>query len=65
MPDLIAELETRKTYLKVSEFAGILDVTPRLVYKAIDQHKLPALKVGTAVRICPRAAAQWMRERTV
>lgn len=64
MPDLIAELEARKTYLKVSEFARLVDVCSRVVYKLIEQHRLPALRIGTTVRICPRAAAQWLRERT-
>jgi excisionase family DNA binding protein len=62
--DLIAELDSRKSYLKVSEFARMLSVSARQVYKLVEQHRLPALKIGTTVRLCPRAAAAWLRERT-
>lgn len=63
--DLIAELESRKSYLKVSELARLLSFSPSQVYALIAQDRLPALRVGPSIRLCPRETAKWMRERTV
>lgn len=62
--DLIAELETRKSYLKVSEFAKMLSFSVSQIYALIEQGRLPALRIGPTIRLCPRETAKWMRGRT-
>jgi excisionase family DNA binding protein len=48
-----------KWFLTVSECAGVLEVDPRTVRRAIDRGEIPAVRVGTNLRV-PMA---WLRER--
>lgn len=47
-------------FLSVREFARALSVSRSLVYRLVDEGKLPSVRVGAAVRI-PRAALDALR----
>ena len=53
-----------RTTLSLSEFADMLGVSKRLVYKLIEQHDAPPLiRVGRRVLIRREAAERWLTER--
>jgi excisionase family DNA binding protein len=64
MSDLIAELETRKSFLKVKELATLLSLSTAQIYVMVDSARVPFIRIGSTVRFCPRTVASWLRERT-
>jgi excisionase family DNA binding protein len=60
---LADELEKRKNALTVRELALLLSLSEKLLYRLIRQGALPALRVGTSVRLDPTVTANWIRGR--
>lgn len=49
--------------ITAAQLAKILQCSRREIYKLIDQKRLPALKVGTMVRLDPGTVAHWIRSK--
>ncbi len=49
--------------ITVVQLAAILQCSRGQIYKLIDEKRLPALKVGTLVRLDPAQVAAWIRSR--
>jgi excisionase family DNA binding protein len=49
--------------LTVVQLAKILQCSKAQIYKLIDGKRLPALKVGTAIRLDPGTTGDWIRHR--
>jgi excisionase family DNA binding protein len=49
--------------ITVAQLAKILQCSRGQVYKLIDEKRLPALKVGTMIRLDPGTVAAWIRRR--
>lgn len=60
---VIADIESSKRALTVRDLAEILSLSEKVLYRLIRQGKLPALRVGTSVRLDPAATAKWIRAR--
>lgn len=58
--DIFAVLRSRRTAWTVPEFATLLDVSKRSVYKAVTVGLLPAIRIGTSLRINPVDALHWI-----
>jgi excisionase family DNA binding protein len=56
-------IESRKSALKVSEVANILNVSQRLIYQLVAVGEIPHFKVGSAVRFEPKALSKWLHEK--
>ena len=53
-----------RTTVTLSEFADMLGVSKRLVYKLIDRNEAPPLiRIGRRVLIRREAAERWLTER--
>ena len=53
-------LQGRPRALRASEVAALLGVSERLVYKLAADRRIPAFRVGFALRFDPRALANWL-----
>jgi len=53
------EIDKSQMY-RVSAVARLLDVSPSTVYRAIDAGALPALRIGSTVRVHGSALAAWL-----
>ena len=60
LADRVLEFETAIT---VQQLATILQCSRGQIYKLIDEKRLPALKVGTLVRLDPTQVADWIRSK--
>ena len=60
---LADSIEERKSAITVSELAKIMQCSRGQVYKWIEQKRLPAIKIGTMVRLDPAEVADWIRGR--
>jgi excisionase family DNA binding protein len=60
LADRVLEFETAIT---VQQLATILQCSRGQIYKLIDEKRLPALKVGTLVRLDPTHVADWIRSK--
>jgi excisionase family DNA binding protein len=60
LADRVLEFETAIT---VQQLATILQCSRGQIYKLIDEKRLPALKVGTLVRLDPAQVADWIRSK--
>jgi excisionase family DNA binding protein len=49
--------------MTVAQLAKILQCSRGQIYKLIEEKRLPALKVGTMVRLDPGTVADWIRHR--
>jgi excisionase family DNA binding protein len=60
----LAEMvEAFETAITASQLAKILQCSRREIYKLVDQKRIPALKVGTMVRLDPCQVADWIRSK--
>lgn len=60
---LIETLENREEALNVRQVAELLGVSDKHIYELAAQGKLPAFRVGKAVRFDPQDVADWLRKR--
>ena len=60
---LIETLERREEALNVRQVAELLGVSAKHIYELAAQGKLPAFRVGKAVRFDPQDVADWLRKR--
>lgn len=57
-------VESKRAGWTVEQFARLLEVSAKFVYKQVKQGALPAYRVGSMIRLDPKAAASWLRSRT-
>jgi excisionase family DNA binding protein len=53
------EIDEARMY-RVSAVARLLDVSPSTVYRAVEAGQLPALRIGSTVRVHGAALAAWL-----
>jgi excisionase family DNA binding protein len=63
-PSIIESIAQRTEMLKVKELAAILRVSVRSVYNAIENDRLPVIRIGAVIRIDPVDAAAWLSARS-
>jgi excisionase family DNA binding protein len=56
-------VEDHDTALTVAKLAQILQVSTRQIYELVQDGRLPAIKVGTLIRLDPGTTATWIRSR--
>jgi excisionase family DNA binding protein len=49
--------------LTAAELARLLNVNPITIYRLAQQGRIPAFRIGSAVRFDPRALASWLRKQ--
>ena len=57
-------LKGRPRALRAGEVAALLSVSERLVYKLASERRIPAFRIGGALRFDPAALAHWLHDRT-
>ena len=61
--DILEELRAKKKAWTIPELAEMLNVGRRTLYDEVEGGRLPALKIGTAIRINPSDALAWVEAR--
>ena len=59
------EIEQWQGAMTVEDLALILKCSKKTLYKRIKKGKLPTIKIGTLIRLCPQIVAAWLRSRSV
>jgi len=49
--------------LNAGELSRLLGVHKLTIYRLVQQGRIPAFRIGTAVRFDPRRIAAWLREQ--
>lgn len=49
--------------ITAAQLAKILQCSRREIYKLVDQKRIPALKVGTMIRLDPGQVGEWLRSK--
>jgi hypothetical protein len=63
---LADQIEQMKTALTVDEFAGMMNVSKKFVYKMLKRKNgLESYQLFGIIRLDPVATAQWLRSRTL
>jgi excisionase family DNA binding protein len=62
--DIHAVLRSRRTAWRVTELARLLSLGRRTLYDLVDSGRLPAIRIGAAVRISPADAMAFIEART-
>lgn len=62
--DLTTIIESKNGAWQCQEFADLLGVSAKFIYGQIRQGRLPAYRVGSMIRLDPKAAAAWLRSRS-
>jgi excisionase family DNA binding protein len=57
--DIGSIVAERATAWTVPELAELLQMSPRSLYDLIKQDRLQAIRIGTALRLCPAATQKW------
>jgi excisionase family DNA binding protein len=58
--DIFAVLRSRRTAWRAPELAILTNVDKRTIYKAVAVGQLPAIHIGTSLRINPADALAWV-----
>lgn len=58
---LVRMVEAYDSAITVAQLARILQCSKREIYSLIEQKRLPALKVGTMMRLDPASVCDWIR----
>ncbi len=61
--DLIAYLSSQRKAIKVEDVAEMLGVSKQAVYEYVKRGSLPALKLGSTIRLNPRDVSRWLEAR--
>jgi excisionase family DNA binding protein len=60
---LISTVAAKREAWTVPELAKLLSLSKGEVYQQIKSGKLPAIKIGTNIRLCPKITSEWLRSR--
>lgn len=63
MDKIIEIIQNWGEALKVSDFAKLMSLSRKTVYKLISDGKLPHYQLGDSIRLDPAATAEWLRSR--
>lgn len=58
---LAEQIAARRRALTIRDLAELLGVSPTTIYDQARDGRLPAIRIGSAIRIDPKAAAEWVR----
>jgi len=58
---IIEQIERREGAMTGEEFALILNCSSKTLYKSIKKRKLPSIRIGGLIRLCPQTVAEWLR----
>ena len=61
--DLLKELSSRRKALTVTDLADALGISRQAVYEYVKQGSLPAIKIGSTIRLNPRDVALWLESK--
>lgn len=61
--DLIAFLSSQKKAMRVEALADVLDVSKQAIYEHVKRGTLPAMKLGSTIRLNPKDVARWLESR--
>ena len=62
---LAEQIERIERALSVSEVARLLSICRASVYRYIDAGVIPAIRIGTILRVDPKALAHFLRRRAL
>lgn len=63
--EIIEQIEEREGVMTVEDLAAILNCSSKTLYKRIKKGKLPTIRIGSLIRLCPQTVAEWLRSRSV
>jgi excisionase family DNA binding protein len=61
--DLITFLSSHRKAMNVEDVADLLDISKQAIYEYVKRGSLPALKLGSTIRLNPRDVARWLESR--
>ncbi len=61
---LIDFIGSLKTLLTAIQLGGYLNMSPKTLFQWAKQGRIPAIRMGAAIRFDPKAIAAWLRVRT-
>jgi len=62
---IIDQIEQREGAMTVEELALILNCSNKTLYRTIKKGKLPSIRIGSLIRLCPQTVAEWLRSRSM
>jgi excisionase family DNA binding protein len=58
---LIEQIERTGCALTADDLAKLLSVSRITIFKQAKVGRIPSFRIGTSVRFCPKAVANWLR----
>jgi excisionase family DNA binding protein len=55
-------IAARRRAMKVEDLAELLGLAPTTIYDMARNGRLPSFRVGSAIRLDPKAVADWLRK---
>ncbi len=60
---IVEQVENWQGAMTVDDLASLLKVSPKSIYKAIKKGRLPVIRLGSIIRLCPATTANYLRQR--
>jgi len=61
--DTLETIENWGKLLTVEQLGELTSISPKTLYRYIKLRKIPFIKIGNCIRLCPKAIAAWLRAR--
>jgi excisionase family DNA binding protein len=61
---IIEQIRDCRHALKVTQLAKMLGMSRQAIYDHIEHGTLPALRIGTSIRLDPKMVADWLEARS-
>jgi excisionase family DNA binding protein len=57
-------IAAKRSAFSLKEFAEMLGISYRAAFEMTTDGRLPAMRIGSSIRLDPKTTADWLRQRT-
>jgi excisionase family DNA binding protein len=61
---LVEQIAAKRSAFPLQEFADLMGLDYNTIYDMTRDGRLPAMRIGSSIRLDPKTIAEWLRERT-
>jgi excisionase family DNA binding protein len=65
MKSIIEKIRASEEALTVTKLAKTLSMSRRVLYEQVERGTLPAIRIGTNIRLDPKMVAEWLEARSI
>lgn len=61
---VLEQLESEPKLMDAKRLATILGVGPKMIYRLVEEGRIPCLRLGTLIKFDPKVTSYWVRKQS-